>query len=346
MIVSTSVQNNESLALKAVDVWKVFGTDCERYLSNASQPRDAQTLGRLGYITGVREASFEVREGEIFILMGLSGSGKSTLLRCLTGLYPLSCGEVMIANQSLASATSQQLRDIRRRKISMVFQNFGLLPHLTVLENIAFPLRMNGMPREQRLQEARRVLELVGLAGRESFYPHELSGGQQQRVGIARSLVTDPAIWFLDEPFSALDPLIRKEMQNEFIRLQSSLRKTIVFVTHDFDEAVRLGDRIAIMQHGEILQIGTAEDLVLRPANDYVKAFVQDIPREKVVSLRALLEPASADMDGEAPFSLEMKVGQAAQRLIEADRPIAVVDADGAVVGQVSRASYSKWLKK
>jgi glycine betaine/proline transport system ATP-binding protein len=220
------------------------------------------------------------------------------------------------------------------------------LPHLTVLENVAFPLRMNGVAKDRRLNEAQRVLELVGLSGRESFYPHELSGGQQQRVGIARSLVTDPAIWFLDEPFSALDPLIRKEMQNEFIRLQTSLKKTIVFVTHDFDEAVRLGDRIAIMQHGQILQIGTAEDLVLRPANDYVRAFVQDIPREKVVTLRALLEPATAQMDTREPLSVTQKIGSAVQRLVAADQPIAVVDADSQVLGQVSRQSYSKWLQK
>ncbi|MCY1425902.1 Glycine betaine transport ATP-binding protein OpuAA [compost metagenome] len=294
----------------------------------------------------MREASFEVRTGEIFILMGLSGSGKSTLLRCLTGLYPLSAGEVMIADQSLASATPQQLMDIRRRKISMVFQNFGLLPHLSVLENVAFPLRMNGMSRDKRLAEAQRVLELVGLKGRELFYPHELSGGQQQRVGIARSLVTDPSIWFLDEPFSALDPLIRKEMQNEFIRLQRSLRKTIVFVTHDFDEAVRLGDRIAIMQNGQILQIGTAEDLVLKPANDYVRAFVQDIPREKVVSLRAILDPLTADAEHNETFDLDQKIGSAAQRLISSDHAIAVKDALGVIVGQVSRQSYSRWLKK
>jgi glycine betaine/proline transport system ATP-binding protein len=205
---------------------------------------------------------------------------------------------------------------------------------------------MNGTPRDKRLAEAQRVLELVGLKGRELFYPHELSGGQQQRVGIARSLVTDPSIWFLDEPFSALDPLIRKEMQNEFIRLQRSLRKTIVFVTHDFDEAVRLGDRIAIMQNGQILQIGTAEDLVLKPANDYVKAFVQDIPREKVVSLRAILEPLSTDADRSEPFELEQKIGSAVQRLIASDQAIAVKDAKGIIVGQVSRQSYSRWLIK
>lgn len=341
-----TIAATEPPALKAIDVWKVFGSDCETYLKTQDNARDAQALEKLGYTTGVREASFEVRTGEIFILMGLSGSGKSTLLRCLTGLYSLSFGEVMIADQSLASATSQQLMDIRRHKISMVFQNFGLLPHLSVLENIAFPLRMNGTPRDKRLAEAQRVLELVGLKDRESFYPHELSGGQQQRVGIARSLVTDPSIWFLDEPFSALDPLIRKEMQNEFIRLQRSLRKTIVFVTHDFDEAVRLGDRIAVMQNGQILQIGTAEDLVLTPANDYVRAFVQDIPREKVVSLRAILEPLSADAEDSEAFELDQKIGSAAQRLIAADHAIAVRDAQGAIVGQVSRQSYSRWLNK
>ncbi|MFL9945830.1 ATP-binding cassette domain-containing protein [Paraburkholderia agricolaris] len=331
--------------LKAADVWKIFGAGSDAYLRDNRNDRQADALASRGFVTGVREASFEVQRGEIFMLMGLSGSGKSTLLRCLTGLHSLSSGEVMIDSQSLASASRRKLIDIRRREISMVFQNFALLPHLTVLDNVAFPLRMNGVARDKRIAEARRVLELVGLNGKQSFYPHELSGGQQQRVGIARSLVTDPTIWFLDEPFSALDPLIRREMQNEFLRLQSTLRKTIVFVTHDFDEAIRLGDRIAVMRDGCVIQIGTAEDLVLRPANDYVRAFVQDIPREEVVSVRALVEPMSPGADATAPLNADDKIGAVVSRVIASDRPLAVRDDEGNLVGQVSRASLAEWLK-
>lgn len=334
-----------SPVLKAIDVWKMFGPGCNAYLKNQNNERHADALAKRGFVTGVREASFEVQQGEIFVLMGLSGSGKSTLLRCLTGLNELTAGEVLVNSQSLATASRRKLTDIRRKEISMVFQNFALLPHLCVLDNVAFPLRMSGVGREKRHAEARRLLELVGLGGKQSFYPHELSGGQQQRVGIARSLITDPVIWFLDEPFSALDPLIRKEMQNEFLRLQLSLRKTIVFVTHDFDEALRLGDRIAIMRDGCILQIGTAEDLVLRPANEYVRAFVEDIPREKVVSVRTLMQPLTPDADHSSPLGAEEKIGKVAKHLISADRPIAVVDQNGEIVGQISRSSLADFLK-
>ena len=222
--------------------------------------------------------------------MGLSGCGKSTLVRCLSRLIEPTKGEVMFNGQDLLKANDKDLINIRRHKMGMVFQHFALLPHLTVLGNIAFPLEVQGVERKVREQRAMEVIELVGLKGRERYYPRELSGGQQQRVGIARSLAVEPEIWFLDEPFSALDPLIRREMQDEFLRLQNVLHKTIVFITHDFEEAIRLADRIAIMQEGEIIQVGTPEELVLRPETEYVSEFTRGIPRAKVLTARAVME--------------------------------------------------------
>ena len=233
-------------------------------------PRTSRAEAERGGAKGSRATSPQsptrrssVSRGEIFVIMGLSGSGKSTLVRCLARLIEPTAGEVMFAGRNLLKASPKELIELRRHKMGMVFQHFALLPHLTVLDNVAFPLEIQGVARKDREARAREMTALVGLKGREHNLPQELSGGQQQRVGIARSLATDPDIWFLDEPFSALDPLIRREMQNEFLRLQSVLQKTIVFITHDFDEAIRLADRIAIMQEGRIVQIGTPEELVL-----------------------------------------------------------------------------------
>ena len=216
----------------------------------------------------MRDASLEVRKGEIFVIMGLSGSGKSTLVRCLSRLIEATAGQVLFDGTDLLRAGRREMIDIRRHKMGMVFQHFALLPHLSVLQNVAFPLRVQGVPASEREERARRSIELVGLRGREDYFPRELSGGQQQRVGIARSLVVEPEVWFLDEPFSALDPLIRREMQDEFLRLQTMLHKTIVFITHDVEEAIRLADHIAIMKDGEIIQIATAETLVTSPATE------------------------------------------------------------------------------
>ena len=220
------------------------------------------------YIPAVFDASIDVFEGEILVIMGLSGSGKSSLVRCMTRLIEPTSGEIYFEGSDLLKATEKELIEIRRHKMGMVFQNFALMPHRNVLDNIAFPLEVQGVNRDQREKRALEIKDLVGLSGREKYYPRELSGCQQQRVGLARSLAVEPNIWFLDEPFSALDPLIRKEMQNEFIRLQNLLNKTIVFITHDFDEAIRLADRIAIMYEGRIVQIGSAEELITSPAND------------------------------------------------------------------------------
>ncbi len=274
------------VTLACQGVWKVFGNRAAEFLRARGGKASAQELSEAGLIGAVRDASLEVRKGDIFIVMGLSGSGKSTLLRCLSRLIEPTSGAVELEGRDLLKLADAELIEIRRHKMGMVFQHFALLPHLTVLENVAFPLAVQGVDRKARAEQAREVIELVGLKGRERHYPRELSGGQQQRVGIARSLAVKPDIWFLDEPFSALDPLIRREMQGELIRLQGVLRKTILFITHDFDEAIRLADRIAIMQDGEIIQSGTPEELVLHPATSYVAEFTRDVPRAKVMSAR------------------------------------------------------------
>jgi len=327
------------IKLACKSVWKVFGKGAEGLFRNNGQPSDA-VLAAGGFITAVRDATFDVVEGEIFIIMGLSGSGKSTLVRCMTRLIEPTAGEVLFDAQDLLKAPAAELMAIRRHKMGMVFQNFALLPHRTVLGNVVFPLEIQGIARIQREKRALEAIELVGLAGRESYYPRELSGGQQQRVGIARSLVVEPDVWFLDEPFSALDPLIRREMQDEFLRLQSVLHKTIVFITHDFEEAIRLADRIAIMKDGEIIQIGSSEDLVMQPATKYVEEFTRGIPRAKVLSAAAIADPAGAGpFAGTVPAS--DKIESLVDKVVNAEvgAVFKVVDSAGHIVGQLSRAA-------
>ena len=318
------------------DVWKVFGSGAERFLAARAQPPDLAAFAAANLIGAVREASIEVYEGEIFVIMGLSGSGKSTLVRCMSRLIEPSAGRVIFEGQDLLEMPEKELIEVRRHKMGMVFQHFALLPHLSVLGNVAFPLEVQGVDRARREERARQVIELVGLKGREAYYPRELSGGQQQRVGIARSLAVEPEIWFLDEPFSALDPLIRREMQDEFLRLQGLLRKTIVFITHDFDEAIRLADRIAIMDEGAIIQIGTPEELVTQPAGDYVAEFTRDIPRAKVLSVRSVMGPGEGALDGEARVNADDKIQDVAGTVLDCERPVPVVDRDGTVIGRLS----------
>jgi glycine betaine/proline transport system ATP-binding protein len=320
-------------------VWKLFGPAPERFLAaHGHHPAPAE-IAAAGLICAVREASFAIREGEIFVIMGLSGSGKSTLVRCLSRLIEPTAGRVLFEGRNLLEASEPELIQIRRHKMGMVFQHFALLPHLTVLGNVAFPLEIQGQSRARREGRAREMIELVGLKGREDYYPRELSGGQQQRVGIARSLAVGPEVWFLDEPFSALDPLIRREMQDEFLRLQSVLQKTIAFITHDFDEAIRLADRIAIMQDGEVIQIGTPEELVTRPATAYVAEFTRDIPRAKVLSAQAVMRPA-AGADGFAgEVAADDRIETIAQQVMGAALPLAVTDGAGRVIGQLDRAA-------
>lgn len=278
--------------LSCRNVWKLYGEGADRFLAGKdahtlSDPEAralAQTLRDQDGIVACANVSFDVHEGEIFVIMGLSGSGKSTIIRCLSRLVEASAGEILLDGEDLLKASPQALIDYRRHKMGMVFQNFGLMPHLNVLDNVAFPLKLQGLSQPQRRARAQDVIAKVGLEGREAAFPGELSGGQQQRVGIARSLAVEPEVWFLDEPFSALDPLIRRQMQDEFLRLQSELNKSIVFITHDFLEALRVADRMAIMKDGEVVQIGRPVDLILNPANDYVRDFTSDVPWELVLT--------------------------------------------------------------
>jgi glycine betaine/proline transport system ATP-binding protein len=318
------------------NVWKLFGAQANSFLKNNPSPSFDQ-IGKAGLVSAVRDVNLTVHENEIFVIMGLSGSGKSTLVRCLSRLVEPTSGEILFNGENLLAAGDKRMIEIRRHHMGMVFQHFALLPHMNVLSNVAFPLEVQGVAREKREKRARQVIELVGLAGREDAFPRQLSGGQQQRVGIARSLAVEPELWFLDEPFSALDPLIRREMQDEFIRLQSLLHKSIVFITHDFDEAIRLADRIAIMKDGAIVQIGTPEDVVLNPATDYVAEFTKSVMRGKVVRVSTLMKPVNgATPDGEV--SSLTSVADAAPRFMDGTETLRVTDANGQTIGVLNRA--------
>ncbi|MFN4193805.1 MAG: glycine betaine/L-proline ABC transporter ATP-binding protein [Tabrizicola sp.] len=320
--------------LECRNVWKLYGPQAEAFLARHSGTPSTEALREAGIVPAVRQVDVTVAKGEIFVIMGLSGSGKSTLVRCLSRLIEPTAGEIRFEGRDLLRMSEAELIELRRHKMGMVFQHFALLPHLTVLENAAFPLEVQGVDRRTRLDRARQVIELVGLTGREMRYPHQLSGGQQQRVGIARSLIVEPDLWFLDEPFSALDPLIRREMQDELLRLQGRLQKTVVFITHDFDEAIRLADRIAVMRDGAIVQTATPEELVLRPATDYVAEFTRHIPRAKVMRLGTAARPLTgSDFAGELPATA--LVAAVADRIEGAGKPFRVIGAAGEVLGQV-----------
>jgi glycine betaine/proline transport system ATP-binding protein len=318
------------------NVWKLFGNQSDRFLQDNPSP-SLEQIGAAGLVSAVRDVNLTVHENEIFVIMGLSGSGKSTLVRCLSRLVEPTSGEILFNGENLLAASDKRMIEIRRHHMGMVFQHFALLPHMNVLSNVAFPLEVQGVARDKREERARQVIELVGLAGREDAYPRQLSGGQQQRVGIARSLAVEPELWFLDEPFSALDPLIRREMQDEFIRLQSLLHKSIVFITHDFDEAIRLADRIAIMKDGAIVQIGTPEDVVLNPATDYVAEFTKSVVRGKVVRVSTLMKPASGTSPKGEVSALET-VADAAPRFMDGTETLRVTDVDGQTIGELHRS--------
>ena len=322
--------------IKCEAVYKIFGTGAKKMLQNVSGNVDAKTFQEAGCIVGVNNASFEVSKGEMLVVMGLSGSGKSTLLRCISRLTEATAGKIYIEGQDLLALKNKELIELRRNKMGMVFQSFALLPHKTVLENIAFPLQIKGMKTEESISKAVEMSKLVGLEGRENYFPRELSGGQQQRVGIARSLAVEPDIWFLDEPFSALDPLIRKEMQDEFLRLQSSLKKTIMFITHDFDEALRLADRIAIMKDGIIEQLDTPANIVLNPATEYVRKFTQEVPREKVLKIESVMEPTGDNKNlSDLKVSKDAIIETVAEKILEQEKPVAVLDSNNKVIGVV-----------
>ena len=321
--------------LSCRNLWKIFGVADGRRITQPEALALEQSPAS-GHVFGVRDVSLDIRRGETFVIMGLSGSGKSTLVRCLSRLNEPSAGELVLDGKDLIAATDAELIDIRRHKLGMVFQNFALLPHLTVLANVAFPLKIQGVNQQQREERAREMIDLVGLQGREHRFPRELSGGQQQRVGIARSLAVKPSLWFLDEPFSALDPLIRREMQDELIRLQKLLKKTVVFITHDFDEAIRLADRLAIMKDGAIIQLGTPEQIMAHPADDYVAAFTKDAPKAKVLTARMLMQtlPIGASVQGEVPASA--LAATLAGQMLDTNALFAVVDETGARIGAIN----------
>ncbi len=287
--------------IAASGIWKIFGPKADRILGTADADlRRAAFREKTGCVAAVRDVSFEVWPGEVFVVMGLSGSGKSTLVRTLIRLIEPTAGTIRIADHDVTSANAAELRELRRHSVSMVFQHFGLLAHRRVIDNVAFGLEIRGMAKAERIARARELLQLVGLEDVEQQFPDQLSGGMQQRVGVARAFATNPAVMLYDEPFSALDPLIRRDMQDEVCRLQEETGQTMVFITHDLPEALRLGDRIAIMRDGEIVQLGTPEEVVGSPADDYVENFVRDVPRSHVLTLRWIMRAGGTRRGGRA----------------------------------------------
>ena len=326
--------SSQEPVVKCESVYKIFGENAEKLLASSNGKVDAKEFQDAGCVVGVNNASFEVYHGEMLVIMGLSGSGKSTLLRCISRLTETTAGKIFIDGEDLLALNSKELIEVRRNKMGMVFQSLALLPHKTVLENIAFPLQVKGSSTQDSMTRAMEMVELVGLGGRENYFPRELSGGQQQRVGIARSLAVEPDIWFLDEPFSALDPLIRKEMQDEFLRLQGVLKKTILFVTHDFDEALRLADRIAIMKDGIIEQLDTPANIVLKPATEYVRKFTEEVPREKVLKIESVMDPVDEKAElSDLQVSKDAIIETVAEEVLSQQKPVAVLDDDGKIVG-------------
>ena len=323
------------------NIWKVYGANPETYFDKgkgavADPAGLSERMRAEDHVVAASDVSFDVHVGEIFIIMGLSGSGKSTMVRCLSRLVEPTAGEILLDGSDLLKASEAELIDIRRHKMGMVFQNFGLLPHMTVLDNVAFPLKTQGIAKADRLKRAAEMINLVGLEGRENAFPRQLSGGQQQRVGIARSLAVEPELWFLDEPFSALDPLIRRQMQDEFLRLQKMLHKTIVFITHDFLEALRLADRIVIMKDGVVVQMGMPADLVMRPADAYVAEFTKDVPRVRVIMAGDIMEEPRSGLEAANGVLPSVTLEDLMPRMADHPEGLAIVSEGGEVVGQVT----------
>jgi glycine betaine/proline transport system ATP-binding protein len=335
-----------SVCLEIDQVWKVFGNRPEKALAMAEAGSSrAEILKATGCTVGVRDVSFDVKRGETFVVMGLSGSGKSTLIRCASRLNDVTKGRVLLDGEDLTAMSEDELREVRRHKMSMVFQHFGLFPHRRVIDNAAYGLEVRGVDKAERFERANKVLEVVGLKGWENHYPQQLSGGMQQRVGLARALTVDPEILFFDEPFSALDPLIRRDMQDELIRLQETLQRTIVFITHDFAEAIKLGDRIAIMKDGAFDQVGTAAELITNPQTDYVREFTKDIPKTKVLTAASVL--AAGDSSGATHrVHLEDTIERVLPHLLSDSTPVGVDDAEGTAVGVVDRGAVAHVLEE
>jgi glycine betaine/proline transport system ATP-binding protein len=321
------------------NVWKIYGPRADRIVGtpDADLPR-GELLEKTGCVAAVRDVSFDVRQGEVFVVMGLSGSGKSTLVRMINRLHDPTAGEVLVDGEDVLQASDERLREIRRNKISMVFQHFGLLPHRRIADNVAFGLEIQGVEKPERDRKADEVLHTVGLGGWGNAYPDELSGGMQQRVGLARALCTDPEIMLFDEPFSALDPLIRRDMQDEVVRLQKEVQKTMIFITHDLAEALKLGDRIAIMKDGRFVQVGTPEGVVAHPADDYVADFTRDVPRAHVLTARSIMRPVNGETDFAGDVAANTVVQDLLARVVGDERPLRVIDGDGQI-GVVDRTA-------
>ena len=333
------VNEPSSMTVSCRNVWKVYGPRADRVVGtpDADLPR-AELLEKTGCVAAVRDVSFDVAPGEVFVVMGLSGSGKSTLVRTLNRLHEPTAGHVLIDGEDILTFDDERLREVRRRKISMVFQHFGLFPHRRIVDNVAFGMEVQGIGKPERSARANEVLEVVGLAGLGNAYPDELSGGMQQRVGLARALCTDPEIMLFDEPFSALDPLIRRDMQDEVVRLQREVRKTMIFITHDLMEALKLGDRIAIMKDGKFVQVGTPEEVVAHPADDYVADFTRDVPRAHVLTVGTIMRPANGEVEFAGDVAASTIVQDVLPLMITSDRPYRVVDGS-TPVGVVDRTA-------
>jgi glycine betaine/proline transport system ATP-binding protein len=330
------IQDAEAL-LSVQGLWKVFGPKAQRVPRRPDLARldRAELYAKTGCTAAVRDLSFGVAPGEVFVVMGLSGSGKSTLVRCLTRLIEPTAGSLVFEGEDLRAADEKRLRALRRSKFSMVFQHFGLLPHRRVIDNVSYGLEIRGESKPDRRRRAQEVIDLVGLAGNEHLYPEQLSGGMQQRVGLARALASDPDVLLFDEPFSALDPLIRREMQTEVVRLHREVGKTMVFITHDLSEALKLGDRILLMRDGAAVQLGTGDELVGAPADDYVRDFVRDIPRADVLTLRWILRAPRPDEPLDGPeLGPDVLVREATRLVLESDRPVKVVEG-GTLLGVI-----------
>jgi glycine betaine/proline transport system ATP-binding protein len=329
------------------NIWKIFGPQAAQIRATIRPDESiADIRTRTEHTIAVRDVSFEVNSGTTFVVMGLSGSGKSTLLRCIARLIEPTAGEVLIDGQAIHTMTESELRELRRQRMSMVFQSFGLLPHRRVIDNVAFGLEVQGVNRTARHAKALEMIEMVGLSGWEYHFPRQLSGGMQQRVGLARALAVNPEILLFDEPFSALDPLIRREMQDELLRLQRTLRKTSIFITHDFHEALRLGDQIAIMRAGEFVQVGPPETVVLHPRNEYVNAFVRDAPRAKVITAAAIMRPCPADYAfGNRPMiRIDAHLEEIIPLVAAYEQPLPVIHEDRTPLGLIDRVAVLKAL--
>jgi glycine betaine/proline transport system ATP-binding protein len=334
-----TIDRSDDPLIRVEGVWKIFGRNASRIIGTPDANLSRSELReKHDCVAAVRNVSFEVWPREVFVVMGLSGSGKSTLVRTLIRLIEPTAGRIEIDGGDITAANQTQLRELRRHTSSMVFQHFGLLAHRRVIDNVAFGLEIQGMPKAERLKRAEDVLKLVGLEDVANSFPDQLSGGMQQRVGLARAFAVEPKVMLYDEPFSALDPLIRRDMQDEVIRLQHETGKTMVFITHDLPEALRLGDRIAIMRDGAIVQLGTPEELVGSPADDYVANFVRDIPRSHVLTLRWIMrDPAPNEVDGPR-LDVRTTVRNAVPLIVQSEKPVCAID-NGQVVGVVDKAA-------